>query len=175
LLDTTRLESGALRLHREWSAIGEIIGTAIARLEGILAKYQLATEVEPNLPLLRLDFVLIEQVLVNLIENAAKYSPPASTITLRAFRTGNAVTIEIEDEGIGIPNNDLEKVFDKFFRVEQGDRVVAGTGLGLSICRGIVEEHGGRIIAISPGRSGRGAIFRVMLPIEETPSQGFEL
>lgn len=171
LLDTTRLESGALGLHREWSELAEIIGTALTRLQGITAKHQLNTELEPNIPLLRLDFVLVEQVLVNLIENAAKYSPPASTITLRAFRTGTHVVIEVEDEGIGIPANDLENVFNKFYRVEHGDRVIAGTGLGLSICRGIVEEHGGRIIATSPGKSGKGATFRVLLPIEQPPLQ----
>lgn len=177
LLDTTRLESGALKLHREWSALGEIIGTALSRLQGAIANHQLVTEVETNLPLLQLDFVLIEQVLVNLIENAAKYSPPLSAITLRAFRAGGQVVIEVEDEGIGIPAEDLEKVFDKFYRVEHGDRVIAGTGLGLSICRGIVEEHGGRIIATSPAQSGRGTIFRVLLPIEEIPPepQGFQL
>lgn len=177
LLDTTRLESGALKLHREWSELGEIIGTALARLQDAIAHHRMRTEVEINLPLLRLDFVLIEQVLVNLIENAAKYSSPMSTITLRAFRAGNQVVIEVEDEGIGIPAGDLEKVFDKFYRVEHGDRVIAGTGLGLSICRGIVEEHGGRIIATSPKQSGQGTIFRVLLPVEEIPpeTQGFEL
>lgn len=174
LLDTTRLESGALTLHQEWSEIGEIIGTALSRLKVVVAKHQLATEVEPNLPLLRLDFVLIEQVMVNLIENAAKYSPPASTISVRAFRTEHHVVIEVEDEGIGISAENVEKVFDKFYRVEHGDRVVAGTGLGLTICRGIVEEHGGRIIAISPGKSGRGAMFRITLPIKEIPLQDSE-
>lgn len=174
LLDTTRLESGALTLHQEWSEIGEIIGTALSRLKGVVAKHQLADEVEPGLPLLRLDFVLIEQVMVNLIENAAKYSPPASTISVRAFRTEHHVVIEVEDEGIGISAENVEKVFDKFYRVEHGDRVVAGTGLGLTICRGIVEEHGGRIIAISPGKSGRGAMFRITLPIKEIPLQDSE-
>ena len=175
LLDATRLESGALTLHREWGELAEIIGTALSRLQGIIAKHQLVTEVEPDLPLLRLDVVLIEQVLVNLIENAVKYSLPASTITLRAFRAGDMVVIEVEDEGVGISAQDIEKVFDKFYRVEHGDRVIAGTGLGLSICRGIVEEHGGRIIAASPGKLGRGAIFRVTFPVEELPPQGLEL
>jgi two-component system sensor histidine kinase KdpD len=169
LLDTTRLESGALTLNRDWVEITDLVGAASARLVQPLAGHRLEVDIEPSLPLLHVDFVLIEQVLVNLLDNAARYSDEGGPIRLRAFRRERRIVIQIEDEGIGIPGDALEKIFDKFYRVRHGDRQLAGTGLGLSICRGIIEEHGGTIVAGSPGSSGRGAIFTVMLPLEEAP------
>jgi two-component system sensor histidine kinase KdpD len=166
LLDTTRLESGAMKLNRDWAGIDDVLGTAIARLDRSLRDHALRVEIEPGLPLLRLDFVLAEQVFVNLLDNASRYSPAGTPIGLHAYRNGEGVTIDVEDRGRGVPPADLERIFDKFYRVEHGDRQIAGTGLGLSICRGIVEEHGGSIIAISPGAEGIGTIFRVTFPIE---------
>jgi two-component system sensor histidine kinase KdpD len=120
--------------------------------------------IEPDLPLLRLDFVLIEQVLLNLLDNAAKYSPPQSRIGIRARREKELVTIEIMDEGSGIPEDALERIFDKFFRVKAADRQRAGTGLGLAICRGFVEAMGGNIVA--ENRTDRsGAAFRIAFPL----------
>ena len=169
LLDMTRLESGALQLNRQWVEIGDIIGSALARMEAALSSHRLAIGVEPGLPLLSLDFVLIEQVLVNILDNAAKYSDPGTTITLNALRMGNEVAVEISDQGIGIPAQEIDKIFEKFYRVRRGDRQVAGTGLGLSICRGIVEAHGGHIGARLPQR-GKGTIFTVTLPVQKGPA-----
>ncbi len=170
LLDTTRLESGALTLNREWVEIGDILGTALGRVARQLAAHHVNVTIEPDLPLLRLDFLLMEQAIVNLLDNAGKYSPAGSTIALEAFRHNGMLAITVRDAGAGIPPADLELVFDKFYRVERGDRQIAGTGLGLSISRGIVQEHGGRIHATSPvPGTANGAIFTIELPIEEQP------
>jgi two-component system sensor histidine kinase KdpD len=170
LLDTTRLESGAMKLNRDWVAIEDIVGAALQRLKATLASRNVDIVIEPRLPLLHVDFVLIEQVFVNLLDNAAKYSPPDTLMRITARRADDLLEISVEDEGIGLSVEDLERVFDKFYRVGHGDRHPAGTGLGLSICRGIVEEHGGTIHAESPGSSGRGTAFRVRLPVEEAPT-----
>jgi len=170
LLDITRLESGALRINREWVEISDVIGTALSRLVRQLEHHRLDIAVETGLPLLRLDFVLIEQVFVNLLDNAARYSPAGTTIGIHACRRDGSVEIDVTDQGQGVPPEDLERIFDKFYRVEHGDRQIAGTGLGLSICRGIVEEHDGTISAISPGHGGIGTIFRIIIPIDaESP------
>jgi two-component system, OmpR family, sensor histidine kinase KdpD len=168
LLDITRIESGRLEPKREWAEIGDVIGTALARLQNVLNRYRVDVEIEPDLPLLRLDFVLVEQVFINVLENAAKYSPPGSTITVKARREQEQVAIEIDDEGVGIPAGDLERVFDKFYRVRHADRQIAGTGLGLSIARGFVEAHGGTISAGRP-RGGTGTRITVTFPVEEQP------
>jgi len=167
ILDSTKLESGALKLNREWVELNDILGSALSRLTQALAPHDVKIDLAPGLPLLRLDFVLVEQVFINLLDNAAKYSPPESPIRIRARRRDDRVEVEIEDEGIGIPENDLKKIFDKFYRVERGDRQMAGSGLGLSICRGIIEEHGGRIDAVSPASNGKGTIFTIVLPVEK--------
>jgi two-component system sensor histidine kinase KdpD len=170
LLDMTRLESGALRLNRDWTGVDEVIAAALRRLQPLLKSHRLDLAVEPGLPLLRLDFPLMEQALFNVLDNAVKYSPPATAIRLAARREGEEVVIEITDEGPGIPPEDLERIFDKFYRVRGGDRHVAGTGLGLSICRGFVEAHGGSIVARSPVRGGGGASFLIRLPVERQPA-----
>jgi two-component system sensor histidine kinase KdpD len=155
-----------MEVKREWVEIGDVIGTALSRLARSLGQHQLVVQVDPDLPMLHLDFVLIEHVLVNLLENAAKYSPPQTTIHVRARQDGQAITLEVADEGIGIPTGERERIFDKFYRVQRGDRQGAGTGLGLSICKGIVEAHGGHIAARSPVH-GTGAIFTVTFPLEQ--------
>jgi two-component system sensor histidine kinase KdpD len=169
LLDITRLESGRLELNRQWVSIEDVIGTAIARLKPALSRHRVQTLIEPDLPLLRLDFVLMEQVLVNLLDNAAKYSSESSTIMLTARRHHDEVVIEVTDEGTGIAAADLERVFDKFYRVRRGDGQAAGTGLGLSICRGLIEAHGGRIVARSRPAT-QGTIMQITLPIEAQPT-----
>jgi two-component system sensor histidine kinase KdpD len=117
-----------------------------------------------DLPMLKLDPVLFEQVLFNLLDNAAKYTPPGTKIDLRAARYGNQVRLEVADEGDGIPPDDLDRIFDKFYRVQAADRKRAGTGLGLAICRGFVEAMGGTIRATN--RSDRsGALLAVTLPV----------
>jgi two-component system, OmpR family, sensor histidine kinase KdpD len=168
LLDMMRLESGALELRREWVDIGDVIGTALSRLVHSLSRYQLAVHVEPDLPMLCIDFVLVEHVLVNLLENAAKYSPPQTVIRVNARREKQSIVVEVKDEGIGVPTADVERIFDKFYRVQRGDRQGAGTGLGLSICRGIIEAHGGRV-AVRSRSPGKGTVFTVTFPIEKEP------
>ncbi|MFN8482381.1 MAG: sensor histidine kinase KdpD [Anaerolineae bacterium] len=167
LLDMTRLESGALELNRDWVEIADVVGAALGREASSLASHRIDVDVAPNLPMLHLDFVLMEQVLVNLLDNAAKFSPPGTTIHLAARQSGKAVQVEVMDEGPGIPPEDLTRIFDKFHRVQGGDRRGAGTGLGLSICQGIVEAHGGGIEA--GNRPAGGALFRVTLPINGGP------
>ncbi len=163
LLDMTRLESGAIELSRELFDVAEIIGASLRRAVDVLAHHRLEVELEPDLPMLSVEAVLVEQVFFNLFDNAAKYAPPGSLIEVRARRADDAVTIEICDKGPGIPSAELDRIFDKFYRVRQQDHRRAGTGLGLAICRGFVEAHGGHITAHNrPDRSG--AILRVSLP-----------
>lgn len=169
LLDMTKLESGALSLRRDWTDVAEVIGTAVARARPQLRDRPVEIEVEAGLPMLRLDYVLFEQVLFNLLDNAAKYGPPEESVRIAARREGGTIAVSVSDRGPGIPPVDRERVFDKFHRVRSGDRVVAGTGLGLSICRGIVEAHGGTIVAESPLADGRGTAFIIRLPVEVAP------
>jgi len=164
LLDMTRLESGAVELKLELIDVGEIIGAALQRAGNVLARHQVAVAVAPELPMLRLDAVLFEQVLFNLLDNAAKYSPPGSRIGVRAARDGELIEIEVVDEGPGIPPSDLERIFDKFYRVQAQDRRRAGTGLGLAICRGFVEALGGWIVARNR-RDRSGAVLTIRVPV----------
>lgn len=170
LLDMTRLESGALQIKRDWVEATDLISTAVASARGRLKDRDVCLGIAPGLPLIRVDFVLFQQVLLNLLDNAGKYAPSGSTVRVRAQRDGEWVEIEVIDEGPGIPVDDLERIFDKFYRVRGGERQVAGTGLGLSICRGIVEAHGGTIVARSPVAAGQGTAFIVRLPIEIQPT-----
>ena len=164
LLDMTRLESGAIELRREPTDLSDIVGTALHRTEALLADFKVSLDIEPNLPLLELDEMLIEQVLVNLLDNAAKYAPPWSTITVKVQKAGGVVRLQVLDEGVGIPEDQLSLIFEKFHRVKGRDRQRAGTGLGLAICRGFVEAMGGAISAANrPDRSG--AVFTVELPV----------
>ena len=164
LLDMTRLEAGAIELKREASDMSEIIGAAVHRMKALLEGFKLHYDIEPELPLVDLDVLLMEQVLINLFDNAAKYAPAASTITIVAKRDNGSVRIQVIDEGPGIPEDRLTRIFEKFHRVNGGDRQRAGTGLGLAICRGFVEAMGGTIVAANrPDRCG--AIFTVELPI----------
>jgi two-component system sensor histidine kinase KdpD len=166
LLDMTRLESGAIDLNLDFIEVGEIVGTALRRAAGVLTRHRVEIDIPADLPLLRLDAILFEQVLFNLLDNAAKYSPPGSRVDIAAKRYGGVVEIEIVDEGPGIPADDLERVFDKFYRVQAQDRRRAGTGLGLAICRGFVEALGGRIIARNR-RDRSGTVVTIGLPVPE--------
>ena len=164
LLDMTRLEAGAVAPNLTPQDVAETIDTALRRTQKILAGHRVAVEIAPDLPTLRLDPVLFEQVLVNLLDNAAKYAPEDSTVTLRARQDGRTVRIEVLDEGYGLPEADVERVFDKFYRVRKSDRVRAGTGLGLAISRGFVEAMGGTVTA-GNRRDRLGATFTVTLPV----------
>ena len=164
LLDITRLESGTLQFRREAVDLREIVETALRRSARILAQHRVEVDLPPDLPMLAADPPLVEQALFNLLDNAAKYAPKNSLVTIRARREGDLATIAVEDEGEGIPPDQLQRIFDKFQRAQEGDSRPAGTGLGLSICRGFVEGMGGRVRAAN--RADRsGARFTIELPI----------
>ncbi len=166
LLDMTKLESGAIVPNAARHDIGEIVGSALRRAGKILAGHKVRLELAPDLPMLELDAVLFEQVLFNLLDNAAKYAPADTTISIRTLGDRDSVSLQIIDEGNGIPPGELESVFDKFYRAQKGDHVRPGTGLGLAISRGFVEAMHGTISAAN--RSDRsGAVMTIRLPIPE--------
>ena len=164
LLDMTRLESGSLTLNRDWYSMEELAGTALARFKARLEGRRVVVSMPEELPLVRVDGLLVEQVFVNLLENALKYSPPGSPIEITARGEGKIVAVEVADEGPGLPAGALELVFDKFYR---GRSSPQGFGLGLSIARAVATAHGGRISARN--RSPKGTTFRFELPLEEPP------
>jgi two-component system sensor histidine kinase KdpD len=166
LLEMTRLQSGATQLKKEWLDVEEVIGSALHRMASQLNGRPLRVDVPDNLPIASFDGVLIEQVLINLLDNAVKYSPAGSPIDIAAQRSAEGVQISIRDRGQGLAAGDEQRVFDRFYRA---DTSLVGAGLGLSICKGIVDAHGGKIWAES--RAGGGAIFNFTLPIEGNPPQ----
>jgi two-component system, OmpR family, sensor histidine kinase KdpD len=164
LLDMTKLESGAVVPNTMRQDIGEIVGSVLRRASKILAYHKVSLELAADMPMLELDAVLFEQVLFNLLDNAAKYAPAGTTISIRSQRDKNSMTLQIIDEGDGIPPTELESVFDKFYRAQKGDHVRPGTGLGLAISRGFVEAMRGTISATN--RTDRsGAVLTIRLPI----------
>jgi two-component system sensor histidine kinase KdpD len=164
LLDMTKLESGAVVPNTARHDIVEIVGSALRRAGKILARHKIELELAPDLPMLELDAVLFEQVLFNLLDNAAKYAPADTTISIRSYRDKDLILLQIGDEGAGIPESELESVFDKFYRAQKGDHVRPGTGLGLAISRGFVEAMHGTITA--GNRTDKsGAVLTIRLPI----------
>ena len=164
LLDMARIESGVIHLKPEWCDIQDIIGVAIGRIEEQLSNRFLKIEVEPDLPLLYIDFVLIEQVFINLLDNALKYSEPGSEIVIYAQVKEEQLEVSVWDKGQEIPPEDRERIFEKFYR-SSSPGPVRGTGLGLAICKGFIEAHGGRIWA-APNPGG-GEVFIFTLPIDK--------
>jgi two-component system sensor histidine kinase KdpD len=162
LLDMTRIESGALKLNRQPCDVQDLIGTALEQVHARLGARPVTVAIPDDLPPAPLDFVLIVQVLVNVIDNALKYSPPGSPLEICARVAQSKVEIAVADRGSGIPREDLARVFDKFNRVQRPDNV-SGSGLGLSICKGFVEAHGGRIWA--QNRTGGGTVITLALPL----------
>jgi two-component system sensor histidine kinase KdpD len=166
LLSMTRIESGAIKLHREPGDIQNMIGTALEQLGGRVEDHEIRVNVPDDFPLVPLDFTLMVQVVVNLLDNAVKYSPKDSLIEVSAsLRDGNAC-LQVTDRGVGIPTEDLTHVFDKFYRVQRPESV-SGTGLGLSISKGIVEIHGGRISARKHEGGGTVVAFELPLSVKE--------
>ena len=163
LLDMTRLESGAMRIRKETSDIQDVIGSTLEELGSRIGKRTINIDIPEELPLVQLDFVLVERVLVNVIDNALKYSPADQPIDIKAHAAGAFLEIEVADRGTGIPPEDLNRIFDKFYRVQRPDNV-SGTGLGLSISKGIVQAQGGFIGA--ENRAGGGTIISISLPLQ---------
>jgi two-component system sensor histidine kinase KdpD len=167
LLDMARLESGAIALAREWTPLEEIVGSVLGRLRDALTAHPVKVALPPELPLLHVDPVLIEQLLANLLENAAKYTPAATPIEISAQVLPGRVAVEVADRGPGIPAGEEAKLFDKFYRLQR-EAAQSGVGLGLAICKAIVAAHGGTISAAN--RAGGGAVFRFELPAGQPPS-----
>ncbi len=166
LLEMTRLDSGEVRLKRAWMPLDEMVGSALTRTERRLGERPIVVALG-RVPLLSVDPVLFEQVFVNLLENAAKYTPPGAPIEVRASATRDAIEIAVADRGPGLTPGTERQVFEKFFRGAHPG--VGGVGLGLPICKAIVEAHDGRIAA--ENRPGGGAVFRIVVPMSgDAPS-----
>jgi two-component system sensor histidine kinase KdpD len=165
LLDMTRLESGPLKLRRDWCDVGDLVNVARRELEKELANHKIVVTLAPGLPLVQMDFVLMQQVLMNLLLNAAVHTPPGTEVRVAASVQDKELLITVADNGPGVPPESLPHLFDKFYRAPKAR--AGGSGLGLSIVKGIVEAHGGRVQA--ENRPGGGAQFTIRLPLGETP------
>ncbi len=166
LLDMIRVESGALQVQKEWQPLEEPVGVALIRLGDRLRDHPATVRLPPDLPLVPVDGVLIEQVFINLLENAVKYTPPGTPIDVSAEAIDGIVRVDVADRGPGIPPGEETRVFEKFYRAPSAT-AAGGVGLGLTICRGIIMAHGGRIWA--ENRPGGGALFRFTLPLDGPP------
>ena len=169
LLDMTRLEAATVELKREWHSLEEVVGAALERVEARLGARRVETSIPEDLPLVSIDALLVEQLLINLLENAAKYTPETATVRVAAQALPGQVEVVVSDDGPGLPKGEEERVFEKFHRSAEGHD---GFGLGLAIARAIVDAHGGHIAA--ENRAPRGATFRFTLPILGTPPAGRE-
>ncbi|MCI0711277.1 MAG: sensor histidine kinase KdpD [Chloroflexi bacterium] len=165
LLEITRLQAGTVKLNRELFSVEEIIGVARRQLSERLSSRPIHVDIADDLPLVAVDLVLMSQVLINLLDNALKYSPPEKPIEIRSFTQDNKLVLQVNDYGIGIPEDELPHIFEKFFR-SHNTSGTTGTGLGLSICEGIVSAHGGTISA--QNREAGGTCFQIMLPLDES-------
>lgn len=170
LLDMTRLDAGAVRPRMEMADLSDVIGSALKSAQKLLARHRLEIDLAPDLPMVPLDFVLAEQVLINLLDNAAKYSAPGTLIRVSVRRVGARLSICVVDEGPGVPAHELSQVFERFFRANATDQRSAGTGLGLAICRGFVEAMGGRITACNR-TDHSGAVFTITLDEQRREAQ----
>jgi len=165
LLEMSRLQAGQITLQREWNALEEVIGTALTQLENQLKEHPVTVTLPPDTPLVQMDTSLMERVFLNLLENAAKYTPPGTPLHIFARPTGGDLLVEVTDAGPGLPPGQEHLIFEKFYQVAPGRS--RGAGLGLAICRGIIEAHDGRIWAAN--RPGGGAVFVFTLPLGEAP------
>jgi len=163
LLDMTRLESGSISPNMEIADLSEVVGAALRRTASVLHDHEVFVHLASDLPMVQIDMVLMEQVIFNLLDNAGKYSRSGSPIELRGEQRGGKVALSVLDEGPGLPQDELEKIFSKFYRVQQADRGRTGTGLGLAICRGFVEAMKGTITAENR-KDKSGTMFTILLP-----------
>jgi two-component system sensor histidine kinase KdpD len=165
LVEISRLESGMESLRREPVHLRDMVASALKSLHPIIGKQHFSIHAAPDFPFLNVNPALMELVFLNLLENAVKYGPAGGEIKIIAHAHSGQATIDFDDDGVGIPPNERQAIFVKFYRAKLGDRKIAGTGLGLYICKGIVTAHGGSIEAIDP-HDGKGACVRITLPKE---------
>lgn len=174
LLDMTRLESGSLEARRDWISVAEVVHAAARGVERRLAGRRLLLRVAAGLPMIRGDFVLLETVIVNLLDNAAKHAQGATFVEVSAEAVRDRLLIRVRDDGPGVAPEHLPRLFERFFRADRGGYDSEGTGLGLAICKGLVEAMNGSIAAESPVADGRGVGFTLSFPVEEQPGAGAE-
>jgi two-component system, OmpR family, sensor histidine kinase KdpD len=168
LLDLSRIEAGVLRPEKEWYPLSALVEDVLGRLGPLAAEHPIAVDVPDTLPPVLLDYVEIDQVLSNLLENALKYTPPGTPIRVAAHVAGAALTVEVADAGPGIAPAALPRLFEKFYRAASGPGQPRGTGMGLAVARGLVEAHGGRLDVTSA--LGQGTCFRFTLPLDTPPA-----
>ncbi|WP_257945718.1 sensor histidine kinase, partial [Pseudomonas plecoglossicida] len=168
LLDMTRLGHGGLKLARDWVAPADIVGSALNRLRLVLAPLRVHTDVPAELPLLFVHAALIEQALINVLENAARFSPAQGRLELQVSVHEEQLHFAVSDQGPGIPLPEREKIFDMFYTAARGDRGGQGTGLGLAICQGMIGAHGGQI-RVGEGIDGQGTCITLCLPLPQQP------
>lgn len=166
ILDMAKLEAGILELNKQWHPLEEIVGTVLTRLQKHLSGRSVSVKLPPGIPMVFVDAVMIEQVLINLLENAIRYTPAQSALEITAALTEHAAEIAVADHGPGIPKGQEERLFEKFYQTRH-EAAQSGVGLGLAICRAIVEVHGGRIFAHN--RAEGGAVFSFILPLDQSP------
>jgi two-component system sensor histidine kinase KdpD len=166
ILDMARLDAGVVELNKQWHPVEEIIGTVLTRLQKHLLDRAVKVKLPAGIPMIFVDAVMIEQVLINLLENAIRYTPEGSDLEITADMTETAVEIKVADHGAGIPKGREDNLFEKFYQARH-EAAQSGVGLGLAICRAIIEAHGGKIYA--QNRLGGGAVFTFILPIDQSP------
>jgi two-component system sensor histidine kinase KdpD len=170
LLNMTRLEAGHVQPRLEWCDMADLIQVTLGEAKRDLARHRIAVEIPPGMPLVKLDFVLMQQALTNLVLNAALHTPPGTTVQVRAGTEGDDAFLTVADDGPGLPPDALTRVFNKFYRATAAP--AGGTGLGLSIVRGFVGAQGGRVKA--ENRPEGGAVFTIRLPLGKPPSVSAE-
>jgi len=171
LLSMTRLESGQVKAKIDWCDLGEVIHVTLNELEKELAQHRVKADIAPNLPLVRLDFVLTQQAISNLLLNAAVHTPVGTEIRINAAAEGGSIILAVADSGPGLPSESVPHIFDKFYRAPSAP--AGGTGLGLAIVKGFVEAQGGQVKA--GNRPGGGAEFTVLLPLGTPPTVVMEM
>jgi two-component system sensor histidine kinase KdpD len=168
LLDQSRIEAGALQLKRDWCDMDELIRAGVRRLASHLGVFRVLLHLAPDLPLIMADYVQVDRVISNLLDNAVRFAPPGSSIDITAGAGNGNMTVAVTNQGPAIPSRLHPYLFDKFYRISENRSPDMGTGLGLSICKGIVEAHGGRIWVESPVMADSGTRFAFTLPLTET-------
>ncbi|HEY6539524.1 MAG TPA: ATP-binding protein, partial [Ktedonobacteraceae bacterium] len=167
LLDMSRIEAGVLKPEKEWYPLDELIHDVLGRMQPMLQGREVHTDIPDDLPPIELDYLQIDQVLTNLLENATRHTPPGSPIDMSVKVCDDSIMVSVADRGPGVPSADAERIFDKFYRVLNSEKAArtTGSGLGLAVSRGLIEAHGGRIWV--ENRPGDGAIFQFTLPLRK--------